>query len=78
VDFTATKYFEVARTAFGHTCWNDTHVGLLGQEVMDGYSLSQQTRGADCTLGRSRHQFGCAMESQSQWLTNWIEYIDMH
>jgi hypothetical protein len=30
VDFTATEYFEVARTAFGRTCWNDTHIGLLG------------------------------------------------
>ncbi len=41
-DFTATEYFEVARTVFGCTCWNDTHVGLLGQEVTDEYSFSQQ------------------------------------
>jgi hypothetical protein len=41
MDFTATKYFEVTQTAFGRTCWNNTHVGLLGQEVTDGYSLSQ-------------------------------------
>jgi hypothetical protein len=41
VDFTATEYFEVTQTAFGRTCWNDTHVGLLQQEVMDGYSLTQ-------------------------------------
>jgi hypothetical protein len=29
-----------------------------------------QTRGADCTLGRSCHQFDWAMEDQSQWSTS--------
>ncbi len=39
MDFTATGYFEVHRTAFRRTRRNDTQVRLLGQEVTDGYSL---------------------------------------
>ncbi len=34
-----------------------------------------QTRGADCTLGRSHHWFDWAMESQSQWSTSWINAL---
>ena len=35
-----------------------------------GYGLPTQTRGADCTLGRSCHQFDWTLEGQNQWLTS--------
>ena len=38
--FIATEHFKVAQNAFRQTCWNDTQVRLLGQEVTDGHSLS--------------------------------------
>ncbi len=37
-----------------------------------------QKRSADCTLGRSRHQFDWTMEGQSQWSTSWVQCIDLH
>jgi hypothetical protein len=34
-----------------------------------------QTRGADCTTGRSCHQFDWTMEGQSQWSASWIHAL---
>jgi hypothetical protein len=38
--FNATVNFKVAQTEFGQTWWNYTQGRILGQEVTDGYSLS--------------------------------------